>query len=55
MYSEVENSPTMIMTSVIVPAEINPIIVPMILFLGCSDRARVGKSPSLFGVAIAPT
>ena len=49
------NSPTMIMTSVIVPAEIKPIIVPMVLLPGCNDVARVGKSPSLFGVAIAPT
>lgn len=49
------NSPTMIMTSVIVPAEIKPIIVPMVLLPGCNDIARVGKSPSLFGVAIAPT
>ena len=55
MYSDDVNNPTMIMTSVIVPAEIKPMIVPMVLLPGCNDVARVGKSPSLLGVAMAPT
>ena len=55
MYSDDVNSPTMIMTRVIVLAEIKPIIVPIVLLPGCSDVARVGKSPSLLGVAMAPT
>lgn len=49
------NSPMMIMTSVRVHDETNPIIVPIVLFPDCNDVARVGKSPNLLGVAIAPT
>lgn len=55
MYSDDVNNPTMIMTRVMVLADMKPIIVPMVLLPGCSDIARVGKSPSLLGVAIAPT
>ena len=45
----------MIITRVMVLADMKPIIVPMVLLPGCNDEARVGKSPILFGVAIAPT
>ena len=38
-----------------VHAEINPIIVAIDLLPYCRDSARVGKSPNLLGVAIAPT
>ena len=48
-------SPTIIIINDIVHDEMKPIIVPMALLLGCRDVARVGKSPSLFGVAMAPT
>ena len=36
-------------------AAINPMIIPEALFLSCSDKARVGISPNLLGVAIPPT
>ena len=45
----------MIITSVRVHDETNPIIVPIVLLPGCRDVALVGKSPNLFGVAMAPT
>ena len=43
------------MTIDIVHADTKPIMVPMVLLLGCRDKARVGKSPILLGVAMAPT
>lgn len=55
MYSDDVNNPIMIMTRVMVLADMKPMIVPMVLLPGCRDIARVGKSPSLLGVAIAPT
>lgn len=48
-------SPTMMITRDNVHDEINPIIVPMVLLPDCNDVVRVGKSPNLFGVAMAPT
>ena len=33
----------------------NPIMMPEVLLPSCSDKARVGMSPSLLGVAIPPT
>lgn len=39
----------------IVQEETKPIIVPMVLLPVFNEEARVGKSPSLFGVAMAPT
>lgn len=44
-----------IITADSVHAATNPMIIPEALFLSCSDKARVGISPNLLGVAMPPT
>ena len=55
MYVVAAKSPIMMMIRVIVHDDTKPIMVPIVLLPACSVVARVGKSPNLLGVAIAPT
>lgn len=44
-----------IITNDKVHAATNPMTMPIVLFSSRSDRARVGMSPNLLGVAMPPT
>ena len=55
MYVAAAKSPIMMIIRVIVHDDTKPIMVPIVLLPACSVVARVGKSPNLLGVAIAPT
>ena len=48
-------APIIMITKERVQDAMKPIMIPDALLPSCSDKARVGMSPSLFGVAMPPT